>query len=1087
MQTRRVPVCPKCATENPDVAKFCLACGSPLADAPPPQEFRKIVTIVFSDLKGSTAMGEKLDSESLREVMTRYFDAMSAEIERHGGVVEKFIGDAIMAVFGLPKLHEDDALRAVRAAAGMQRAQAELNDELERHWGVRLTVRTGVNTGEVVAGDPTAGQRLVTGDAVNVAARLEQAAGAQEVLLGDLTYRLVRDFVDVEEVEPLELKGKSKPVPAYRLVGVREDTERQRRLDAPMVGRDAELELLESALADVVGSRRCRLVTVVGEAGVGKSRLIDEFLHSVGDGALFLRGRCLPYGDGITFWPLAEAVRQAAGIVERDTTEVARSKLAALAGDADVEERVASAIGLSSTPFPVQELSWGARRLFEALAADRAVVVLFEDIHWAETTFLELIEYLVEATRAAPILVVSSTRHELIERLPQWSTAEGMARIELERLTEDEATVVAEHLLGRTGLDDRVRARIVEAAEGNPLFIEQLLSMLIDEGLIRFEDGCWRATDAIDTAVVPPTIQALLAARLDHLAPDERAVIEPAAVIGQSFVTAAVRHLTSERVRPEVPARLDSLTDKQLVRPDLSRPAEEEAFGFHHILIRDTAYEGILKRARATFHEQFVQWADSVNREGGTEYEEISGYHLEQAYRYLSELGPLDDHGRALGADGARRLASAGHRARARGDVAAAANLLERASSLLPELDPARLALLPELGEALIDIVRFSDAEAVLAEAISAAQSAGDLRVGADARLRRLLLELRTGNADRWSETAVPQIEEAIEVFTQLVDHAGLAKAYRVLGYVHGTACRYAEAAEACERALHHAREARDAREERVNATSYALALCWGSTPVDEAIERTEAILEQVAGNRLSRGWVLCLLAHLRAMKGEFETARDLYRNGRAAMEDLAEGWFIAWTSLSAGRVEMLAGNHAGAEQELRRGFDLLETMDERYLRSTVAALLARAVLEQDRLDEAEALTRHAEELAAADDVETQAAWRAVRARVLARAQAPAEAARLGRDALQLLLPTDATVMKVEALADLAEVFHTFAEEDLADLAEVFHDFAEPTASWALNEAVKLAELKGNVAAANQLRDALDRLGVPAGPERTAV
>jgi len=239
----RMPFCGQCDTENPDVAKFCLACGSPLVAAPPKQEFRKVVTIVFSDLKGSTAMGEKLDSESLREVMTRYFDAMSAELEKHGGVVEKFIGDAIMAVFGLPKLHEDDALRAVRAAADMQRAQAVLNDELERHWGVRLTVRTGVNTGEVVAGDPSAGQRLVTGDAVNVAARLEQAAGAQEVLLGDLTYRLVRDFVDVEEVEPLELKGKSEPVPAYRLVGVRDLAERPRRLDSPMVGRERDLEI----------------------------------------------------------------------------------------------------------------------------------------------------------------------------------------------------------------------------------------------------------------------------------------------------------------------------------------------------------------------------------------------------------------------------------------------------------------------------------------------------------------------------------------------------------------------------------------------------------------------------------------------------------------------------------------------------------------------------------------------------------------------------------------------------------------------------------------------------------------------------
>ena len=1071
VQTRRVPVCPQCATENPEIAKFCLACGSPLHAAPPPQEFRKVVSIVFSDLKGSTSMGEKLDSESLREVMTRYFDAMRAELERHGGVVEKFIGDAIMAVFGLPRLHEDDALRAVRAAAGMQRALGDLNDELERHWGVRLTVRTGVNIGEVVAGDPTAGQRLVTGDAVNVAARLEQAAGAQEVLLGDLTYRLVREYVDVEEVEPLELKGKSERVPAYRLLAVRDVAERPRRLDSPMVGRDRELARLRAALDAAVETRSCRLVTVVGEAGVGKSRLIDEFVRSAEERASFVRGRCLPYGDGITFWPLAEAAREAAGILEQDSAEEALAKLAALAPE-DVTARVASAIGLSSAQFPVEELVWGARRLLESLARMQPLLVLFEDVHWAESTFLDLIENVVESTDDAPLTLVCTARHELIERLPEWSTGERRDRIELERLSEDDTAAIAEHLLGSVGLDEVVRSRIVEAAEGNPLFVEQLLSMLIDEGHIRFEDGCWRASADLGEVSVPPTIQALLAARLDYLDADERGVVEPASVAGNLFVLDAVRFLVPDELRPAVATKAATLTDKQLVRPDLSRALEEEAYRFHHILIRDTAYEGILKRARAAYHERFVQWGDSVNREGATEYEEILGYHLEQAYRYLSELGPLDDHGRALGADGARRLAAAGHRARSRGDVAAAANLLERASRLLPDRDPARLILLPELGEVLMDVGRFDEAGLVLEEAIGAAGATGDRRLEADARLRRLLLDLRTGTAEHWSESAVPEIEQAIGVFSTLDDHAGLARAYRVLGYVYGTTCRYADAAQACERALHHARSAGDVKEERANATSYALALCWGPTPVDEAIRESEAILENVAGNRASRSWVLCLLAHLHAMKGEFERARALYREGRAGLEELALVWFVAWTSLSSGRVEMLAGDHAAAEAELRRGVDVLEEMGERYLRSTVTALLARAVLERGRVDESEALTRLAEELAEPDDVETQATWRAVRARVLASKGARDEAARLGSEVLELLLPTDSAVMKVEALGDLGEVFL---------------DPAEPSSAWVLDEAVKLAELKGNTIAAEQLRGLRGRLAVPAGPERTAI
>ena len=368
-------VCAACGAENPDIARFCLACGTQLAEARPPQETRKVVTIVFSDLKGSTSLGEALDSEALREVMTRYFDAMRGELERHGGVIEKFIGDAVMAVFGLPRLHEDDALRAVRAASGMQAALEALNDDLQRVYGVQLANRTGVNTGEVVAGDPSSGQRLVTGDAVNVAARLEQAAGEREVLLGELTYRLVRDEVEVEEVEPLELKGKSEPVPAYRLVGVRDTAATDDRRGAPLVGRGEELAALTSALDEAAASRSCRLVTLAGDAGVGKSRLTAEFLEAASGRALALGGRCLPYGDGITFWPIAEAVKTQAGIVNDDDATEAAAKLAALADPAGdgVTARLASALGLTVEPFPVEELFWAVRRLLAHLAAEREV------------------------------------------------------------------------------------------------------------------------------------------------------------------------------------------------------------------------------------------------------------------------------------------------------------------------------------------------------------------------------------------------------------------------------------------------------------------------------------------------------------------------------------------------------------------------------------------------------------------------------------------------------------------------------------------------------------------------------------------
>jgi class 3 adenylate cyclase/tetratricopeptide (TPR) repeat protein len=1059
-------ICPNCGEENPARFRLCGFCGTQLAPQLPPQEVRKVVTVVFSDLKGSTSLGEALDSESLREVMSRYFEEMRGVLELHGGTVEKYIGDAIMAVFGLPRVQEDDALRAVRAAHGMQQALGELNDELEQRWGVRLTNRTGVNTGEVVAGDPTAGQRLVTGDTVNVAARLEQAAPALEVLIGAATYRLVREAVEVEEVEPLELKGKSERVPAFRLLSVRADKDGVlRHRGAPLVGREAELSLLLAGADRAFGERRCRAFTIIGEAGVGKSRLAEEFLHRLAGRARTLHGRCLPYGDGITFWPIAEAVRDAASISDRDQTESARQKLEALAGPGseDVVARVAAAIGLSAEQFSVQELFWGIRNLFALLAAEWPLVVSFEDLHWAEAAFLDLIDHLTDALDDAPVFLLCDARPDLLESRPEWAERANAGRALLEPLTTADSERVIENLLGEAGLDDEVRRRIVQAAEGNPLFVEQLLSMMIDEGVVRFEDGRWAVARQLPDVVIPPTIQALLAARLDSLEREERAVIEPAAVVGYVFPEDAVRELVPDPVRDTVAAHLGALTQKQFVRPDPNERSFQDAYRFHHVLIRETTYDGLLKRARAALHEQFVRWADRVNGDRAMEYEEILGYHLEQAFRYLADLGPLDDHGVALGADGARRLGSSGRRARNRGDLRAAANLLERATMLLPELAPARLELLPDLGDALIELGRFDDARKLLEAARDATRSIGDTRLGAQAQVMQLLLQRRSGESEQWSESAVPQIEVAIDVFREAGDHLGLAKAFRVLGYVHGIACRYAEAAAASERGLEHARLAGNALEQRAAATSYALSACWGPTSVEEATARCQEILEQVSSNRLSRGWVLCLLAQLTAMRGDFDGARQLYRDGSAAIEEVAgEGWHLAWTSLPASRVEMLAADPAAAERELARAAALLERMGEEYLLSTVIALLARAVCAQGRLDEALVLTQRAEELAGADDVETQAEWRAVRAQVLVRTDR-LEAAALAQAALQLLLPTDSAVMKVEALLDLGDVFLHIGDDG---------------ASWAVQEALRLAERKGNVVAAARARELLGRLEV---------
>ena len=414
---------------------------------------RKTVTIVFCDLVGSTAMGETLDPEQLRLVTQRYFDAMRAPIERHGGTVEKFIGDAVMAVFGVPHVHEDDALRAVRAAGDMRDVLTALNAELDRDHGVSLACRIGVNTGEVVAGG---GDAVVVGDTVNVAARLEQAASSGEILLGAETYRLVRDAVVAEPVEALDLKGKSLPVPAHRLVQVTPGAAGfARHLDAPMVGRERELALLRSAFDRTVSDQACQLFTILGVGGVGKSRLMAAFVEELGDRATVLRGRCLPYGEGITFYPLAEALIEIADLHEADTPEAARAKLSALAGSGDgagrVAELVGQAIGIGGESAP-EETFWAIRTLLEQLAADRPLVFSIDDLQWAEPTFLELVGHVADFARDAPILLACMARPEFLDDHPSWAGGKlNATSILVEALGPEECGTLVANLLADDG------------------------------------------------------------------------------------------------------------------------------------------------------------------------------------------------------------------------------------------------------------------------------------------------------------------------------------------------------------------------------------------------------------------------------------------------------------------------------------------------------------------------------------------------------------------------------------------------------------------------------------------------------------
>jgi class 3 adenylate cyclase/tetratricopeptide (TPR) repeat protein len=997
-------ICPNCGEENPDRFRLCGFCGTPLHAAGPAREIRKTVTIVFSDLVGSTAIGERLDSESLRAVMSRYFDVMQAELERHGGTVEKFIGDAVMAVFGLPNLHEDDAERAVRAAAGMQAALAGLNAELEAHFGVTLSNRTGVNTGEVVSGDPTTGQRLVTGDAVNVAARLEQAAGRNEILVGPLTRELVAHVTDLEAVEPLELKGKSEPMPAFRLLGVRAAAP-VRTPSTPLVGRDEELATLHAQLAAVVDSGSARLVTIEAVAGAGKSRLVSELLATVPEGTTVTRGRCLSYGQGITFWPVAEALRDLAGILDDDPHDVARAKLDALAaGDRAASERAAAAVGLTDAAYPVDELFWGLRRVLARIAASGPLVVAFEDLHWAEPTMLDLVEHL--AATPAPVLVLCTTRDEVSGDGDGWAATAGGTVIELDQLSAEEAAELAAGVAGAAVPPATLRT-IVETAGGNPLFLEQMLAMLQD-------------APSGDVAV-PPTISALLAARLDRLGDAQRDVVGTASVVGQIFPQAAVVELVPDARRPEVPEDLGGLERRRLLQPHPAVMTTGPAFAFQHILIRDAAYASLLKRERAQLHERFVEWADAVNGDRASEYEEILGYHLEQAHGYLSELGPLDDRGRSIGRRAAERLQAAGRRAFARGDMPAAANLMHRAAALLPTFDQERLDLLPDLGEALMDVGEFAEAQRVLREAIAASNEAGDHRLRADAALGLALVEFYADPPPDWSQRAERIARGAIPVFELMGDDAGLAKAWRVLGAVHATGLHYGRAAEAVARATEHARAAGDLRQERRNASSFAVAAVYGPTPVPEAIAECSRIVADATGDRRTEGLVLGALAHLEAMRGEFDRARELSARARSTLEELGNSVLAASTSLEAGAVELLAGDPAEAERLIRRDVAELERMGAAYLLSTTTALLAQAVAAQGRDAEAAELVEAGQRVTGDEDVDSAVLLACVRSGLLVRGGDAEAGAAEARRATALLDGADSPVIRAEALLALAQ------------------------------------------------------------------
>jgi class 3 adenylate cyclase/tetratricopeptide (TPR) repeat protein len=707
---------------------------------------RRTVTVLFADMVESTALGERLDPEAFRAIQVRYFAALREVVERHGGIVEKYIGDAVMAVFGVPAAHEDDALRAVRAASELGASLTSLGEDLQRRRGVHLDLRVGVHTGPVVVTDGDGAGTLVTGDTVNTAARLQQAAAPGEILLGGDTFDLVRDAVEVEALESRALKGRSAEVRSYRLKAVTGEEGRVRRANAPLVGRGSEIAVLEAQFRESVNERVPRLVTVLGAAGVGKSRLVREFAASVGSRAAVIRGRCLSYGDGITYWPIVEILRGAAGLLETDDAETSRGRLSELVagtpGAARLATVLAAIVGASDALVVGDDVSWAVRRAFETLARRGPLIVIVEDIHWAEPTLLDLLESVVDWTSDAPFLILCLARPEILDERPTWGSGGRASNVALDPL----GSLVAEDLLkvlpGGGAIPTALRGRILAAAEGNPLYLEELVAKLIDDGGLQDGEVGWTWTGDADALQIPATVHALVATRIDGLAPIERHVAERASVVGRVFERGAVAALGPSGGAGSVGAPLLSLVRKQLINPDGSGIDGDDAFRFRHIVIRDVAYDRMPKAERAELHERFATWLESVLGDRAPEYVEIVAHHLAEAVDYRIELDTLrGPDAAALVNRAADLLAAAGERAERLHAYAQAARLFDRAASLSGALETG----VPRDSGATVDLKRrAADAHALAGDIGTASERVRGLLKAADEAdptLRGMLLE----------------------------------------------------------------------------------------------------------------------------------------------------------------------------------------------------------------------------------------------------------------------------------------------------------------------------------------------------------
>jgi class 3 adenylate cyclase/tetratricopeptide (TPR) repeat protein len=947
---------------------------------------RKLATVLFADLVGSTEAAAGQDPEITRRRVTSYFEGVQRCIETHGGTVEKFAGDAVMAAFGIPQAHEDDAERAARAAFGI----------LEHVSDLTLEARVGIEAGEVVVDETDS--TFATGEAVNVAARLQQAAAPGEILMGESAHRLTNGRIEFEEVGPLELRGFRKPIPAYRAIATIDGAGPAKTISAPFVGREPELELLENTFSRTLRDRRPHVFTVYGEPGVGKSRLIREFLAGV-EGTTILAGRALPYGEGITYWPLAEMVKSAAGITDDDPMETAKQKLIDCCGD----EAIAELLGLASGVMEAvegergqPEIAWAAREFVDELADVQPLIMVFEDIHWAEEPLLELIDHLAQWVRERALLIVCLARPELLDVRPGWGGGRVRSTaIELEPLPRAESEQLAEALLSEHDVSTNVRARLLDKTEGNPLFVEETVRMLLEQGLHGDR--------------IPDSLQALISARIDRLPAGEKVILQRGSVIGRVFWAGAIDYISSEYDADELEDMLDDLLLRDFVsKEERSTITGESAYRFKHGLIREVAYGGLSKSGRAEYHTHFAEW---LHEKADKELLEIRAYHLDQACLLYAEL---DGHApEELARMAAKALEGAGKRALARESNVSARKLLLRSVELEPTLSRRFLAARAawQLGD--LPVVR--DEMTVVAEQAEA-DGAPDLESRALTALSEVAASL-DGELVRAAELA-----DAALAVVESDDHEGRFRALDRRARVARWVGRLAEAEGFEEQALDAARAA-GRKDHEARAALQLAGVHIARMEQDKAeplIDRALALAEE-SGSIVARASAAQSKGTLLRVRGEYEAAQgwltkalDLYRETASVSE-------IAWTSRMLAQVAWETGNPEKAEKLFRESIRLLAPMRERGTLCESQRLLAQLLLQQGRIEEAEKYALAARETVSAEDVTSRSTTRIALAQVRASQGRDEEADVLFREAVEVLGSSEHCRILLDVLPPYAE------------------------------------------------------------------